>query len=126
MIAVGILVLSFAALVQWVISYCRSFVIASEEVRISGKTRELVGPSHDLFDPREFDLILGLARKAPNPANDDMQILIVSAYFRVLQAGDGILRRISPELKEWLDEELARCVHFAAVALDRRLAALGA
>ena len=126
MIAVGILVLSFLALVQWIIGYCRSFIVASEEVQISEKTRELVGPTHDLLDPREFDLILGLARKAPNPLDDAAQIRAVSAYFRILRAGDEIVRRISPKLEEQLDDELARCVHFAAVALDRRLAALGA
>jgi len=125
MIAACILILSFLALVQWIITYCRSFIIASEGVQISEKTRQLVGASHSLADPLEFDLILSLTLKAPNPVNDGGQIRAVSAYFRILQAADEIAEPLSPKLKGWLDEELARCVHFAAVALDRRLAALG-
>jgi hypothetical protein len=124
MIAVCILIFSFIVLAQWVVAYCRSFIIASEKIEISDKTKEVVGASQNLLDPYEFDLILDLARKAPNPVNDGAQIRAVSAYFRVLRATSGIVERISPARREWMDEELARCVHFAAVTLDRRLAAL--
>jgi hypothetical protein len=126
MIAVCILIFSFVVLAQWLIAYCRSFIVASEKFEISKKTREVVGASHGLLDPYEFDLILDLARKAPNPVNDGAQIRAVSAYFRILRATSGIMERISPTRKKWMDEELARCVHFAAVTLDRRLAALSA
>lgn len=124
MIAVCILILSFTALVQWIVTYCRSFIVASERVQISEKTRLVVGASHGLVDPLKFDLILSLAAKAPNPMNDAGQIRAVSTYFRILQAADEIAEPLSPKLKGWLHHELARCVHFAAVALDRRLAAL--
>jgi hypothetical protein len=126
MIAVCILILSFTVLVQWIITYCRSFIVASERVQISEKTTQVVGASHGLIDPLKFDLILSLAVKAPNPVNDAGRIRVVSSYFRILQAADEIAEPVSPKLKEWLDDELERCVHFAAVALDRRLAALGA
>lgn len=121
MIAGFILVLSIAALVQWVVAYGRSFILSAADVEISKKTREVVGLADGSVSPCEFDHLLALVRMAPNQINDAREIRTVSAYYRITSAASQIAALFSPSAKCVFDRELARCSHFAAVALDRRL-----
>lgn len=124
MIAACIFVLAIGALVQWVIAYCRSFIVAADSVEISQKTLEVADLGEDCT-PCDFDRILGLVRMAPNPLDDEGELRTVSTYFHIVSALSHFAALVSPSSKQRLDRELSRCTHFAAVALDRRLASIG-
>lgn len=121
MIAGFIFVMSIAALIQWSVAYSRSFILSASDLEISEKTRKIVGLADGSLSPCEFDHLVALVRMAPNQINDAREFRAVSAYFRITCAASQIAALFSPRAKSWLDGELSRCCHFAAVALDRRL-----
>lgn len=126
MIAGFIFVLSIAALIQWTVAYSRSFILASADIEISEKTREIVGIADGAASPCEFDHLIALVRMAPNQINDAREIRVVSVYYRITCAASQIAALFSPAAKGMFDRELCRCSHFAAVALDRRLSPVAA
>jgi hypothetical protein len=126
MIAVAILVLSIAALIQWSVAYSRSFILSAADLEISEKTRKIVGLADGSLSPCEFDHLVALVRMAPNQINDAREIRAVSAYYRITCAASQIAVLLSPAAKGMFDRELSRCSHFAAVALDRRLSPVAA
>ncbi len=121
MVAAFILVFSVAALVQFVLLQCRSIVVIYSGVELSSQARLLAGLENRELTGGEFGRLVRLVRLCPERADDGTQIYAVSAYYTVLQAV-GLAVPFVPVLARWVDRDRVRCAHFAAVALDRRVA----
>ena len=122
MISAFMLVLAVGALVQFFFAYCRTLLLTYSKVEISERARDVTGISIERVDPEEFSRLMGLLRVAPDPRDDAAELRAVSVYFRVVQLANWLVSPLSRAAQEWSEIELGRCAHFAAVALDRRLA----
>jgi hypothetical protein len=122
MISAFMLVLTVGALVQFFFAYCRTLLLTYSKVEISERTSEVTGISIEKVEPEEFSRLMGLLRVAPDPCDDAAERRAVSVYFRVVQLASWLVSPLSRAVEEWSEVELGRCAHFAAVALDRRLA----
>lgn len=123
MIASIIFVFSLGALGQFAVSWCRTILVSYNKVELSSRVREIVEGSSDLAGP-DFDSLLQLLRFAPRLDDDGRSLRAVIAYYRVARLGLKLVSPFSRQAKRWFEGELCLCSHFAAVALDRRLAML--
>jgi len=122
MIAALIFGVSFTALLQFFVSYCRSILSASRGRELSQQTRELTGIAGGGVNGEEFRRLMQLVLLCPEHGDDAQAMTAVRIYYSIL----GILRdlagRASKGLSSWLALEQGSCAYFAAVALDRRIA----
>lgn len=123
MIALTIFVLSLGTLAQFVVSYCRTILVTYNKVELSSRVREIAEGKSDLAGS-DFDSLLQLLRLAPGLDDDARAMRAVTAYYRVARLASKLVSPISREAARWFEAELSLCYHFAAVALDRRLATL--
>jgi hypothetical protein len=122
MIAGLIFVISVAALLQFFVSYCRSVIAASRKVDLSTQAREAIGIQDRAVSGEEFTRLLQLVGLCPEPGNDRFEIRAVRNYYLLLSLLRAAMHRLAPGVTRWADDECAGCAHFAAVALDRRIA----
>ncbi len=121
MIAICILLMSFGALAQFVVAYCRTLLLTYAKVDLSPRALEVAGLSAETCYPNEFNRVMALVRLAGNPHDDASEIRAVTAYYRVMGIAGRALAPFSRATKGWIQQELSRCTYFAAVTLDRRL-----
>ncbi len=121
MIAALILVFAVAALIQFFVSYCRSLLAVYSKVELSAKARELAGLNSQAVRGDEFARVLRLVELCPVPGDDRLEIRAVRTYFCLLNLL-RVTRPLAPALATWTENERTACAHFAAVALDRRVA----
>jgi hypothetical protein len=119
-----ILVFVVVALSQFSFAYCRTLLATYSKVELSGKIEKIMGLTVDTIEPREFDRLMVLVRIAPDPGDDATEITAVSLYYRFMKLAVAIASPLSDGASNWCRSELARCCHFAAVTLDRRLVPL--
>lgn len=120
------LTFSCAALIQFFMSYCRSLLLSYADVELSAATHELMGIHSAQVTGSDFYRLLGLARLAPNPADDNWEIRVVSAYYRVVRCAGLLSKPIGSAAQNWVERQSNLCAYFAAAALDRRVAAVSA
>lgn len=121
MIKALILVVSLVTLSQFFVSYCRSLVVAYSKVELSPRARQLAELDSRDATGDEFPRLVQLVRLCPEPADDRLELRAVHAYYSLLSLMRGVLF-FAPPVMTWADRERAACAHFAAVALDRRVA----
>jgi hypothetical protein len=122
MIAVLIFVMTFAALLQFCVFYCRSLIAAYRKVELSDQVREVTGIESEIVGGDEFDRLVQLVHLCPQRNDEGMGIQAVGAYYHLLNLLRGALRPVAPGLAGWAERERQNCSYFAAVALDRRIA----
>jgi hypothetical protein len=118
-----IFVLSLAALIQFAFSYCRTLLLTSSETALSQRVQEVAGISAAHVAASDFHRLLHLVRFAPHLAGDEGQMRAIRIYYVLTSTASKVAALVSSEASHWLSAELSRCAYFAAVALDRRLAA---
>lgn len=121
MTAAIVLAFSSVALLQFFISYCRSVIAASTARPLSEQVREVAGVKGREIQGEEFIRLLQLASLCPASGGDHGAIAAIRAYFRMVSFVRMALRGMIPGIVSWAEAELAKCAHFAAVALDRRI-----
>jgi hypothetical protein len=121
MIAALICVFSLAILAQFLVSYVRSLVAAYRKVEISAQVREVAGLSNKGTEGDDFMRLLQLVRMCPERGDDGFEIRTVGIYYSLLNVSRRLLHSFQ-SLTVWLERERRHCAHFAAVALDRRIA----
>lgn len=124
MIPIFVLLFSAVALVQFFVSYSRSILATYATVELSATTREVAGIESERITGGEFGRLLGLLRLARNPGDDGMELLTVRMYYSAVRILGAIAAPFNAAARIWSENEGARCAYFAAVALDRRIAAL--
>ena len=119
--SVLIFVLSFATLLMFFVSYCRSLMASSSRHQLSREVREIAGiPA--LPSGADFLRIRQLLELCPERSQERPGLQAVEFYFEILSFAKRYLSRIIPALQNWTDHELAGCASFAVVVLDRRIA----
>ncbi len=121
MISALIFVLCVAAILQFFISYCRSLVVVYSKVELSPKARELAAAQGSTLCGAAFSGLVELLKTCPQPEDDGLEMRVVRVYYALLHPLRALGRFASP-VAEWVERERAGCAHFAAVALDRRMA----
>ena len=119
-----IFVFSIGALLQFGATYCRSLLMVYSTVELSDTLRKLSGLAPDRIERSDFDYLLQLIRLAPPLEGDAREMRAVTLYYRVASIAAVLVSPFSKRVSGWFEEELSRCAHFAAVALDRRLATI--
>ena len=122
MIASLIFVVSFAALLQFFVSYCRSILSTAHGRELSPQTRELTGVAGPGVNGEEFGRFLQLVRLCPAHGDDGQAVAAVRVYYSLLGVAHRVAGRASKSFTNWLEAERGGCAYFAAVALDRRIA----
>ncbi|HEX9759881.1 MAG TPA: hypothetical protein VGA40_03130 [Candidatus Acidoferrales bacterium] len=121
MIAVFILVVSLAVLLQFFVSYCRSIIAAYGKVELSEQARDLAGAGSRLRG-EDFPRLVQLVDLCPEPGDDGTEIRAVRLYYKMMGGLRALFRAMAPVVSGWADQERGQCAYFAAVALDRRIA----
>ncbi len=121
MIAALICVLSVAAFVQFLVTYCHSVVAAFGKTELSARVREVAGMGSRDLAVDDFARFLQLIHLCPEHNADRLEISAVKTYFAFLRAVGFVFRALVPSVASWTNRELLGCSHFAAVALDRRM-----
>jgi len=88
-IPVLICVISFALLLQFFVSYCRSVIAAGKKSELSEQVREIAGISDDKLPESEFSRLVQLLRLCPGSGDDGGEI---RADGRANQSADHQLR----------------------------------
>jgi len=119
-IALLILAISIAALVQFFVSYCRSLVSVYAKVEISREAMESAGLPAGHVDAGEFSRLIGLVRQCRVVADDSTELGAVRLYYAVLTALEKFCLLL-PASCSWFHRERSGCAHMVGVALDRRM-----
>jgi hypothetical protein len=120
-IPVLICIISFALLLQFFVSYCRSVIAAGRKTELSQQVREIAGIREDKLNEDEFVRLVQLLRLCPGSGEDGGEIRAVGVYYSMLFALRGIFRPLLPRIARWAQMERESCSYFAAVVLDRRI-----
>ncbi len=115
-------VLSLATLAHFFLTYCHSLLCASGAVRLSENVRGLAALRGGQLSLESLSKILLLLRLCPAIVREhtlELQcVRVYSALLLLLRRAAALLVRDEPA---WSRSERLACVHFAAVALDRRI-----
>ena len=121
MMAAVIFIFSFAALMQFFVSYCRSLIAASARRALSADVQDVIGIKRSASGD-DFARVMQFLYLCPDRREDRNGIKAIGAYFRLLGAVGTTMGRLIPSLRAWTESERSQCAYFAAVALDRRIA----
>lgn len=122
MIAIFILGLSVAALIEFAIAQWRSVWIAIAAQPLSEYLQTATGIASEAIGPEDFDrLVRTTEQLCPSPREGNAWLREVRTYYRAVQALDRICEKKLPGLSAWAKGELAACSRYAAVVLDQRL-----
>jgi hypothetical protein len=121
MIAAFICVMSIAAFLELLVSYCRSILASSSKVELSAQVREVAGIASHPLAADDFARLLQLVRLCPERGDDQTEIRAVGTYYGLLRVLGNAARPLIPGVAAWTEQERRSCSHFAAVALDRRI-----
>ena len=122
-ISIFILLFGMAALTEFSFAYCHTLIVTYEKVELSPKVHEIIERNGAEIEPQAFHRLMVIVRLAPDPGDDAMEIRTVRLYYAFVRLAELISAPFSRRACEWFDKELSRCSYFAAVSLDRRLAA---
>lgn len=121
MMAVGILLFSLAALLQFFASYCRSLIAASSKQPLSPEVKDVTGLVKGASG-EDFARVIQLLHLCPERPEDRSSVQAIATYFRMISFVRATVARVVPSIRAWTEFERAQCAYFAAVALDRRIA----
>lgn len=121
MMAALIFVCSVATLLMFFVSYCLSLTAASAKKTISPEVADVTG-IHAAASGADYARVVQLLDLCPESPDDRRDLRAINAYFGLLGMLSATVARLVPSLRAWTEAERGHCAHFAAVALDRRIA----
>jgi hypothetical protein len=122
MFAAFILMLSLAALGQFVVFYYRAILVSVAAYPLTGYVQQIQGFPDRPLRSEDFPVLLQLQQICPQVGPDARSLRIARIYYRVLTAGKRVINGFVPMLYSWVEREQTLCAQFAAVLLDQRLA----
>jgi len=122
MFAAFILVLSLAALGQFVVFYYRAILVSVAAYPLTGYVQQIQGFPERPLRSEDFAVLLQLQQICPQVGPDARSLRIAQTYYRVLSAMKRIVNGFLPVMNSWMEREQTLCAQFAAVLLDQRLA----
>ncbi|HUK51929.1 MAG TPA: hypothetical protein VL099_01415 [Candidatus Binatia bacterium] len=122
MFAAFILVLSMAALGQFVVFYYRAILVSVAAYPLTGYVQQVQGFPDRPLRSDDFAVLLQLQEICPQVGPDARSLRIARVYFQLLTAAKRAINGFVPMMHTWMDREQTLCTQFAAVLLDQRLA----
>ena len=123
MIAILILLVSVAALVQFFLSYVRSLLLASAQQTISPLVLAACSLDSPDVTAGDFHRLRLRAQLCTNRDGDGSALLAVRVYFNITALLRLACGPLVPQVAHWSELQQAACARFALAALDRRLIA---
>jgi len=120
-LAVIILVISLALLLQFFVSYCRLQIAAGRRVELSESAREATGIQDQGVSGDEFLRLRRLVELCPETNGDTYKLGAIHAYHAFLGVVRLLFGPVMPAAAAWATAERAGCSYYAAVALDARI-----
>lgn len=121
MFAAMLLAISIVALSQFALYYWRAVLAGVAAQPVSERVLAAANLDSATMEGRDFEKLAGLHELTPDLQTDSDGLLLVRAYYRVLQALAKLSVLRMPALAEWCERERLICARFAAVQIDRRL-----
>ena len=123
MFAAMLLTISIVALSQFALYYWRAVLAGVAAEPVSQRILEAAQVRDGRVSGSDFDTLVGLHDLTPELQNAQGGLLLVRAYFRLVQGLESFAGAYSPALAAWGRRERATCARYAAVQIDRRLQA---
>lgn len=122
MIAICILVLSVAALIEFAVSQWRSMWMTVASQPLSDCLQTATGICADAITANDFDRLLTSNQElCPAEQNGNLWLKEVKMYYRIVRVLDAVCADSVPGLSSWARNELVSCARFVAAVLDQRL-----
>jgi hypothetical protein len=121
MIALCILVLSVAALIEFAVSQWRSMWMTVAAQPLSDCLQTATGLSVEAIGDNDFDYLLQTTEKLCPAKERNHWVEEVKIYYRLMRALEAFSEKHAPGLAGWANKELVSCARFAAAILDERL-----
>jgi hypothetical protein len=122
MIAICILVLSVAALIEFAVSQWRSMWLTVASQPLSDCLQTATGISPEAITADHFDLLFHSNEQlSPAAKQGNRWLKEVKLYYRAVRALNALCEKSIPGLSSWAKNELVSCSKFVAAVLDQRL-----
>ena len=121
MIAIGILILSVTALIEFAVSQWRSMWMTVAAQPLSDCLQSATGLSAEAITENDFDFLLNKTQKLCGESANSHWLQEVKLYYKVVRAVESFSAKNVPGLASWAKSELVACSRFAAAVLDERL-----
>jgi hypothetical protein len=123
MFAAMLLAISIVALSQFALYYWRAVLAGVAAQPVSERVLAAANLDAATMQGRDFEKLAGLHELTPDLQTSSDGLLLVRAYYRVLEGLAKLSGVGLPALSEWCERERVICARFAAVQIDRRLQA---
>jgi hypothetical protein len=120
MMAALIFAISTVTLFMFFVSYCRSMMASAARQELSEEVRDVTG-IHERTSAQDYARVVQYLQLCPERPEDRAGLRAVGFYHACLTVAKQSISRLIPALNSWTEQELASCVYFTAVALDRRI-----
>jgi hypothetical protein len=121
MFAAMLLAISIVALSQFALYYWRAILAGVAAHPVSDRVLAAANLDAVSMKGQDFERLAGLHDLTPNLQSNEDGLLLVRAYYRVLEALSNLGALRLPSMTAWCERERLICAHYAAVQIDRRL-----
>jgi len=123
MFAAMLLAISIVALSQFALYYWRAVLAGVAAQPVSERVLAAANLDAAHMQGQDFEKLAGLHELTPDLQTSSDGLLLVRAYYRVLEGLATLSSMRVPALADWCERERVICAKFAAVQIDRRLQA---
>jgi len=123
LIAICILILSVAALIEFAVSQWRSMWMTVAAQPLSDCLQSATGLSAESITENDFDYLLTTTQKLVGVNANSHWMKEVKLYYKMVRAVESFSAKHVPGIADWAHKESVSCSRFAAAILDQRLSA---
>jgi hypothetical protein len=121
MFATMLLAISIVALSQFALYYWRAVLAGVAAQPVSDRVLAAANLYAGSMKGQDFKKLAGLHELTPDLQTNSDGLLLVRAYYRVLEALSNLSDVRMPAMASWCERERVICARYAAVQIDRRL-----
>jgi hypothetical protein len=121
MFAAMLLAISIIALSQFALYYWRAVLAGVAAQPVSDRVLVAANLDATRMKGQDFEKLAGLHELTPDLQTNSDGLLLVRAYYRVLETLSGLSDLRLPAMAAWCERERVICARYAAVQIDRRL-----
>jgi len=115
--------ISLVALAQFALYYWRAVLTGVASQPIPSEILEAAQLEESNLSGSDFERLASLLTLTPELKSNRVGLGFVPAYFKVVGKIADSFGRLSPDLRNWSEQERVLCARFAAVQIGRRLEA---
>jgi hypothetical protein len=115
--------IAIVALGQFGLYYWRAVIAGIASQPISSRVLEAAQVKDSELTGEDFEKLAGLHALTPQLDAVDSGLGLVRSYYAFVRNLEALLGRLSPLVMTWSEREKVLCARYAAVQIERRLAA---